>query len=111
LDDDDDGVGGDGCSGLANKKTVAVEAGEGLSVVLATTKTKKANKPSSLVHRSHLKKDFRKMAKTVVNQVQILHPAFLSVSILYFSGHLIETFRKISHGRDLAATVVILEET
>ncbi|KAH8959563.1 hypothetical protein BDL97_06G083100 [Sphagnum fallax] len=56
-------------SGLANKKTVAVEAGEGLSVVLATTKTKKANKPSSLVHRSHLKKDFRKMAKTVVNQV------------------------------------------
>jgi accessory gene regulator protein AgrB len=58
-----------GILGLANKKTVAVEAGEGLSVVLATTKTKKANKPSSLVHRSHLKKDFRKMAKTVVNQV------------------------------------------
>jgi len=56
-------------SGLANKKTVAVSPSEGLSVVLETTKTKKGNHPGSLVHRSHLKKDFRKMAKTVVNQV------------------------------------------
>jgi len=56
-------------SGLANKKTVAVLPGEDLSVVLATTKTKKANQPGSLVHRSHLKKDFRKMAKVVNNQV------------------------------------------
>lgn len=54
---------------MANKKTVAVSPSEGLSVVLETTKTKKGNHPGSLVHRSHLKKDFRKMAKTVVNQV------------------------------------------
>lgn len=56
-------------SGLANKKTVAIAPAEGLSVVLTTTKTKKRNQPAKLRHNSLLKKDFRKMAKTVVNQV------------------------------------------
>ena len=55
--------------GLANKKTVAIAPAEGLSVALTTTKTKKRNQPAKLRHNSHLKKDFRKMAKTVVNQV------------------------------------------
>ncbi|KAK1267109.1 60S ribosomal protein L28-2 [Acorus gramineus] len=57
-------------SGLANKKTVAiVPGGKDLSVTLATTKTKKQNKPVSLFHRSVMKKDFRRMAKAVINQV------------------------------------------
>ncbi|BBN00168.1 large subunit ribosomal protein L28e [Marchantia polymorpha subsp. ruderalis] len=57
-------------SGLANKKTVSiVPAGEGLSVTLATTKTKKGNKPAESINRSVLKRDFRKMARAVVNQV------------------------------------------
>ena len=55
--------------GLANKKTVAIAPAEGLSVVLTTTKTKKRNQPAKLLQNSHLKKDFRKMAKTVDNQV------------------------------------------
>lgn len=54
---------------MANKKTVAIAPAEGLSVVLTTTKTKKRNQPAKLRHNSLLKKDFRKMAKTVVNQV------------------------------------------
>ncbi|KAM0932536.1 putative ribosomal protein L28e [Dioscorea sansibarensis] len=57
-------------SGLANKKSVSIQpGGEGLSVMLATTKTKKQNKPSSLYNRSVMKKEFRKMAKAVTNQV------------------------------------------
>ncbi|XP_058074010.1 large ribosomal subunit protein eL28y-like [Magnolia sinica] len=57
-------------SGLANKKTVLIQpAGKDLSVVLATTKTKKQNRPANLYHRSVMKKEFRQMAKAVVNQV------------------------------------------
>jgi len=57
-------------SGLANDKTVSITpAGEDLAVVLATTKTKKLNKPADSVHRSVLKKEFRKMAKAVINQI------------------------------------------
>lgn len=57
-------------SGLANDKTVSITpAGEDLAVVIATTKTKKQNKPADSVHRSVLKKEFRRMAKAVANQV------------------------------------------
>ncbi|KAJ0986486.1 hypothetical protein J5N97_004842 [Dioscorea zingiberensis] len=57
-------------SGLANKKTVSIlPGGKDLSVVLATTKTKKHNKPSSVSNRTVMRKEFRKMAKAVANQV------------------------------------------
>ncbi|XP_074312414.1 large ribosomal subunit protein eL28z-like [Silene latifolia] len=56
-------------SGLANPKTVSVQPGGKDSVVLTTTKTRKQNKPSSLQHKSAMKKDFRRMAKAVENQV------------------------------------------
>ncbi|TKY48235.1 60S ribosomal protein L28-2 [Spatholobus suberectus] len=57
-------------SGLANKKTVTIQAaGKDQSVLLATTKTKKQNKPNALLHRSLMKKEFRRMAKAVQNQV------------------------------------------
>nr|DAD48929.1 TPA_asm: hypothetical protein HUJ06_018866 [Nelumbo nucifera] len=57
-------------SGLANKKTVTIQpGGKDLSVVLATTKTKKQNQPASLLHKSVMKKEFRRMAKAVANQV------------------------------------------
>lgn len=56
--------------GLANKKTVTIQpVGKDLSVLLATTKTKKQNKPASLLHKSVMKKEFRRMAKAVENQV------------------------------------------
>ncbi|OMO67341.1 hypothetical protein CCACVL1_20594 [Corchorus capsularis] len=57
-------------SGLANKKTVTIQAGgKDKSVLLATTKTKKQNKPASLLHKSVMRKEFPRMAKAVVNQV------------------------------------------
>ncbi|MCD7465118.1 60S ribosomal protein L28 [Datura stramonium] len=57
-------------SGLANKKTVTIQpGGKDQSVLLATTKTKKQNKPSSLLNKSAMKKEFRRMAKAVTNQV------------------------------------------
>ena len=57
-------------SGLANKKTVTIQAGgEDQSVLLATAKTKKQAKPASLLHKSVMKKDFNRMAKAVRNQV------------------------------------------
>ncbi|XP_043705761.1 60S ribosomal protein L28-2-like [Telopea speciosissima] len=57
-------------SGLANKKTVSIQtAGKDQSVVLATSKTKKQNKPASSLHKSVMKTEFRRMAKAVVNQV------------------------------------------
>jgi large subunit ribosomal protein L28e len=58
-------------SGLANKKTVTVQPaiGKEMAVVLSTTKTKKQNKPASLYHKSVMRKEFRKMAKAVKNQV------------------------------------------
>ncbi|XP_058743574.1 large ribosomal subunit protein eL28y-like [Vicia villosa] len=57
-------------SGLANKKTVAIQAaGKDQSVLLATTKPRKQNKPSVLSQRSVMKKEFSRMAKAVQNQV------------------------------------------
>lgn len=58
-------------TGLANKKTVTVQpaSGKEMAVVLSTTKTKKQNKPASLYHKSVMRKEFRKMAKAVKNQV------------------------------------------
>ncbi|XP_057504454.1 60S ribosomal protein L28-2-like [Actinidia eriantha] len=59
-------------SGLANKKTVTIQPvgkEKDQSVLLATTKTKKQGKPSSLLHKSVMKKEFRRMAKAVTNQV------------------------------------------
>ncbi|KAK6916927.1 Ribosomal L28e/Mak16, partial [Dillenia turbinata] len=59
-----------GILGLANRKTVSIQAGgKDLSVVLATTKTKKQNKPADLTNKSVMRKEFRRMAKAVVNQV------------------------------------------
>ncbi|CAN8271086.1 unnamed protein product [Cochlearia groenlandica] len=57
-------------SGLANKKTVSIQAGEKeQGVVLTTTKTKKQNKPKLSVNKSVLKKDFNRTSKAVANQV------------------------------------------
>ncbi|XP_038889445.1 60S ribosomal protein L28-1-like [Benincasa hispida] len=57
-------------SGLANQKTVTIQpGGKDLSVLLATTKTKKQNKPASLLHKSIMRKEFPRMAKAVTNQV------------------------------------------
>ncbi|KAL3655523.1 60S ribosomal protein L28A [Castilleja foliolosa] len=56
-------------SGLANKKTVTIQPGKDQSLLFATTKTKKQNKPASLLNKSLMKKEFHRMAKTVSNQV------------------------------------------
>lgn len=57
-------------TGLANKKTVTIQyGGKDQSVLLATSKTKKQNKPASLLHKSVMRKEFPRMAKAVVNQV------------------------------------------
>ncbi|KAI9198505.1 hypothetical protein LWI28_017052 [Acer negundo] len=61
-------------SGLANSKTVTIQSGgKDQSVVLATTKTKKQNKPSSLLHKSSMRKEFSRMANAVSNQVADNH--------------------------------------
>ncbi|KAL5579394.1 hypothetical protein UlMin_011836 [Ulmus minor] len=61
-------------SGLANKKTVTIQpVASEQSVLLATTKTKKQTKPAALLHKSVMKKDFRRMADAVVNQVANNH--------------------------------------
>ncbi|XP_010545640.1 PREDICTED: 60S ribosomal protein L28-2-like [Tarenaya hassleriana] len=57
-------------SGLANSKTVTIQPeGKDASVLLATTKTKKQNKPASVLNKSVMKKEFQRMAKAVTNQV------------------------------------------
>ncbi|XP_041019945.1 60S ribosomal protein L28-2-like [Juglans microcarpa x Juglans regia] len=57
-------------SGLANKKTVTIQPeGKSQSVLLATTKTKKQNKPVALFHKSVMKKEFQRMVNAVSNQV------------------------------------------
>ncbi|CAI9757653.1 unnamed protein product [Fraxinus pennsylvanica] len=56
-------------SGLANKKTVTIQPGKDQSVLLATSKTKKQNKPASVLNKSVMKKEFSSMAKAVSNQV------------------------------------------
>ncbi|KAL0429890.1 UNVERIFIED_CONTAM: 60S ribosomal protein L28-1 [Sesamum radiatum] len=56
-------------SRLANKKTVTIQPGKDQSVLLATTKTKKQNKPGRLLNKSLMKKEFHRMAKAVSNQV------------------------------------------
>ncbi|KAE8703476.1 Detected protein of confused Function [Hibiscus syriacus] len=59
-----------GRRGPANKKTVTIQPeGKDQSVLLATTKTKKQNKRSSLLHKSVMKKEFPRMVKAVKNQV------------------------------------------
>ncbi|XP_044346330.1 60S ribosomal protein L28-1-like [Triticum aestivum] len=61
-------------SSLANIKTVVVQpsAGEDKAVVLSTTKTKKQNTPAKLQHKTLMRKEFRKMAKSVKNQFEKL---------------------------------------
>ncbi|CAL5360422.1 unnamed protein product [Camellia sinensis] len=49
--------------GLANHKTVTIQPGGKDSIVLATSKTKKQNKPAALLHKSIMKKEFPGMAK------------------------------------------------
>eukprot|EP00850_Spirogloea_muscicola_P018346 SM000167S02959 [mRNA] locus=s167:175889:176691:- [translate_table: standard] len=56
-------------SGLANKKTVGLTAAGDGHVELCTTKTKKGNLPRSSKNRSLMKKDTRKVALAVINQV------------------------------------------
>ncbi|XP_047342200.1 60S ribosomal protein L28-2-like [Impatiens glandulifera] len=56
-------------SGLANKKTVTVQPGKDLSVVFATTKTRKQGKPASVLNKSIMKKEFPQLVKVVENQV------------------------------------------
>ncbi|KGN60570.2 60S ribosomal protein L28-1 [Cucumis sativus] len=57
-------------SGLANRKTVTIQpGGKDLSVLLATSKTKKQNKPANSLHKSVMRKEFPRMAKAVINQV------------------------------------------
>ncbi|KAK2986238.1 hypothetical protein RJ640_027333, partial [Escallonia rubra] len=52
------------------KHSVTIQpGGKDLSVLLATTKTKKQNKPAALLHKSVMKKEFPRMAKAVANQV------------------------------------------
>lgn len=53
--------------------------GKDSSVLLATTKTKRQNKPAALFHKSLLKKEFPRMAKAVTNQV--LFDFFIHVAI------------------------------
>ncbi|MED6136636.1 60S ribosomal protein L28-2 [Stylosanthes scabra] len=48
-------------------------AGKDQGVLLATTKTKKQNKPSAHLHKSLMKKEFSRMAKAVQNQVTKNH--------------------------------------
>ncbi|EAY75541.1 hypothetical protein EE612_005264 [Oryza sativa] len=81
-------------SGLANKKTVTVQPANGkeTAVVLSTTKTEKQNKPASLYHKSVMRKEFRKMAKAVKNQVSdnyyrpdLTKPALARLSAVYRS--------------------------
>ncbi|KAI3945345.1 hypothetical protein MKW92_029355, partial [Papaver armeniacum] len=55
-------------AGLANAKTVSVQAGKDSGVVLATTKTNKQNNPSALVHKTVMKKEFSRRAKALANQ-------------------------------------------
>lgn len=42
-------------------------------MLLATSKTKKQNKPASVLHKSVMRKEFPRMAKAVVNQVVYNH--------------------------------------
>ncbi|MFQ6642614.1 hypothetical protein Gotur_017589 [Gossypium turneri] len=61
-------------SGLANKKTVTIQpGGKDQSVLLATSKTKKHNRPAIVLHKSVMRKECSRMAKAVVNQVVYNH--------------------------------------
>ncbi|KAK4760777.1 hypothetical protein SAY87_005670 [Trapa incisa] len=57
-------------SGLANRKTVTIQAdGKEHAVLLATTKVNKQSKPAGLLQKTVLKKELPSMAKAVVSQV------------------------------------------
>lgn len=75
--------------GLANKKTVTIQPADNQSVLLATTKTKKQNKPSALLHKSVMKKEFRRMAKAVQNQVVISFLNSLYVALVMLILHVV----------------------
>ncbi|KAL6974677.1 60S ribosomal protein L28A [Sarracenia purpurea var. burkii] len=57
-------------SGLANHKTVIIQpGGKDSSILLATTKTRKQNKPAALLHKSIMKKEFHGVVKAITNQI------------------------------------------
>ncbi|KAL9272203.1 Large ribosomal subunit protein eL28y-like protein [Drosera capensis] len=60
-------------SGLANPRTITIQAAGKDGVLLATSKTRKQNKPAISLHKSVMKKDFQRMANAVVNQVADNH--------------------------------------
>ncbi|XP_027166410.1 60S ribosomal protein L28-1-like [Coffea eugenioides] len=69
--------------GLANKKTVTIQpGGKDQSVLLATTKTKKQNRPAALYNKSVMKKEFRRMAKAVTNQVADNRPDLKKAALI-----------------------------
>ncbi|KAJ8748429.1 hypothetical protein K2173_003066 [Erythroxylum novogranatense] len=76
--------------GLADKKTVSIQAGcKDLSVALPTTNPKKQNTPSALLHKSVMNKEFRRMAKAVENQLlndNCVIMSFHNVLILIFAA-------------------------
>ncbi|KAF2323536.1 hypothetical protein GH714_035955 [Hevea brasiliensis] len=72
-------------SGLANKKTVSIQPGKDQSVVLATTKTKKQNKPAALLHKSVMKKEFRRMTKAVETRPDLKKAALARLSVVHRS--------------------------
>ncbi|ESR39709.1 hypothetical protein CICLE_v10027521mg [Citrus x clementina] len=50
-------------------KTVTIQPGKDQVVVLATTKTKKQNKPAALLHKSVMKHEIHRMAKVIASHV------------------------------------------
>lgn len=90
--------------GLANPKTITIQpGGKDQTVLLATTKTKKQNKPARLFHRTVMKKDFRRMAKAVKNQVSICFHDLVAIS-----GLSILLLAFLRYGRFLGAKVEFL---
>merc|ERR1712110_147858 len=67
-------------SGLAQKKTVGLEAGE-KGVVLSTKNTKATRNPSKLYVKTTLNKDIRRVAKSIKNACADYRPDLEAVAL------------------------------
>ncbi|KAL0397008.1 UNVERIFIED_CONTAM: 60S ribosomal protein L28-1 [Sesamum calycinum] len=72
-------------SGLANKKTVTIQPGKDQSVLLATTKTKKQNKPARLLNKSLMKKEFIAWQRLFPTRPDLKKAALARLSVVHRS--------------------------
>ncbi|KAK9830401.1 hypothetical protein WJX72_011555 [[Myrmecia] bisecta] len=73
-------------SGLANEKTVHIEAGDDMAVTVTKSRTKNAQKPAAARHSTTSKKHVRRQATSLGKEVQHFRPDLKAAALARLSA-------------------------